>query len=230
MSIDLCMCAYPPPKKHLRDHYHHHPSPPTNLSNPPKHTNSPGPSWLAAFLQASAPHLPTFTAPELTSLINSFANLRFLPPAPYYAAVSAGIRQRLPEMRPWELGMAVNGFGRAAAVASSSSGGGSKGEISGGIDSGGLGGRYTVVDDETGGAFHPGFDLVRALEEAALPRLDEFDPQGLAGLVNGFGHLGHQPSKAFLDAFISCVARRMPRFNSQVGCLGWDPVHDTQRD
>jgi hypothetical protein len=132
-------------------------------------------------------------------------------------------------MRPWELAMAVNGFGRAAAVANgngSGHGNSEKGRGGSGSDSGGGGGGgggggvgpspYTVVNDEVGGAWHPGFDLVRALERAALPRLEEFDPQGLAGLINGFANLSHHPSKAFLDAFVRCVARRMPRFNSQV--------------
>lgn len=149
-------------------------------------------------LQASAPRLSTFTAPELGSLVNALANLRFLPPPAYYAAVSAAVRARLPEMRPWELGLVINGLGRLAAV-----GGGGQAQ-------------YTVVDDETGGAFHPGFDLVAALAEAAAARLGEFDPQGLACLVNGLVNLGHEPPKEFVAGFVRCVVERMPFFNSQV--------------
>lgn len=101
-------------------------------------------------------------------------------------------------MRPWELGSIVNGLGRLAAVG------------------GGKDNRYTVVDDEAGGAFHPGVDVVGELADAAAARLREFDPQGLACLVNGFVNLGHEPSKAFLAEFMRCVVERMPSFNSQV--------------
>ena len=162
------------------------------------HTRSPGPAFFRLFLEASYPYLPTFKAREITSLLNSFANLRYIPPHAYLTRLRDGMLVRLPEMQPWELATAMNGFGRFARPDCC---------CAAGVDG------VEGLSAEEG--YHPGEELLLAFEEASFATLEEFDPQSLSGLINGFAHLSHKPAPAFVRRFVECVSRRMPRFNTQ---------------
>ncbi|EWM28459.1 hypothetical protein Naga_100617g1, partial [Nannochloropsis gaditana] len=134
----------------------------------------PGQAWVQAFVLASAPSLPSWTARELASLVNSLGNLR---PAGVHCAYLTRLRDAVLAcvqgggMPARELATCLSGFGKMAT------------------------GPHLPPPSPCAPAFHPGRPLLDAMVEASFPLLETFDPQGLAALINGFVHLRYCPGR-----------------------------------
>ena len=99
-------------------------------------------------------------------------------------------------MQPRELATCLNGFGKLAAWSESSSSSSSSNTSSSSDNSADHVRNAAAVTATATAAhvpFHPGSPLLKAFAAASLPILDYFDPQGLAGLINGFAHLNYCP-------------------------------------